>query len=82
MDPARRYAVSLPGQVGSHRPSTVVIVHWTPRTVGGRTVYADHTGTFQVTIDADGVAAVVDGDVGHQYQCLHTVPLPEPRSAA
>ncbi|MFE0459861.1 DUF6296 family protein [Kitasatospora sp. NPDC058965] len=82
MDAARRYAVSLPGQVGSHRPTTVVIVRWTPQTAAGRPVYTDETGEFRVTIDADGVAALLDADAGHQHQCLHSVPLPEPRSAA
>ncbi|MCC9306496.1 DUF6296 family protein [Kitasatospora sp. RB6PN24] len=76
MDPVQRYAVSLPGPVCGHRPATVVVVHWTPRSVDGNSVYTDETGEFQVSINADGVASRLDADEGHQHQCLHAVPLP------
>ncbi|WP_035844556.1 DUF6296 family protein [Kitasatospora azatica] len=82
MDPVRRYAVSLPGPVGGHRPVTVVVVRWTPGSVDGNSVYTDDSGEFRVTIDAAGVARLLDADTGHQHQCLHAVPRPHPRSAA
>ncbi|MGF1431319.1 DUF6296 family protein [Kitasatospora sp. LaBMicrA B282] len=82
MEPVQRYAISLPGPVGGHRPATVVVVHWTPRTLGGKAVYVDDSGGFQVSIDAGGVASLLDADEGHQHQCLHAVPLPRARASA
>ncbi|MDH6121585.1 DUF6296 family protein [Kitasatospora sp. GAS204B] len=82
MEPVQRYAVSLPGQAGRHGPTTVVVVHWTPRTTAGHAVYTDSSGDFEVTIDAGGVASLLDADAGHQHQCLHAVPLPQARSSA
>ncbi|GAA1936171.1 DUF6296 family protein [Kitasatospora viridis] len=80
MDLVQRYAVSLPGPVSGHRPATVVVVHWTPRSVGGQTVYTDDSGEFEVAIDEDGVASRLDAENGHQHQCLHAVPLPRSRA--
>ncbi|MFE9423634.1 DUF6296 family protein [Kitasatospora sp. NPDC006697] len=81
MDLVQRYAVSLPGPVGCHRAATVVVVHWTPRSVGGQTVYTDDSGDFQVAIDTDGVASRLDAEDGHQHQCLYAVPLPRSGSS-
>ncbi|WP_329571464.1 DUF6296 family protein [Kitasatospora sp. NBC_01266] len=81
MEPVQRYAISLPGRVGGHRPATVVVVHWTPRSVGGNAIYTNASGDFRVTI-GDGVASLLDADEGHQHQCLHAVPLPQARSSA
>jgi hypothetical protein len=80
VDRVQRYAVSLPGPVGGHRPATVVVVHWTPGSVDGNSVYEDETGAFQVSISADGVASRLDADDGHQHCCLHAVPLPRTRT--
>ncbi|MCX4744531.1 DUF6296 family protein [Kitasatospora sp. NBC_01287] len=82
MEPVQRYAISMPGPVGGHRPATVVVVHWTPKTVGGSAVYTDDAGDFKVSIDAGGVASLLNADEGHQHQCLHAVPLQRARSSA
>jgi hypothetical protein len=60
----------------------VVVVHWTPKTAGGRAIYSDDSGDFQVSIDISGVASLLDADEGHQHQCLHAVPLPQARTSA
>jgi hypothetical protein len=76
VDAVQRYAVSLPGPVCGHRPATVVVVHWTPRSVDGDSVYEDESGQFQFSINSAGVASLLGADDGHQHQCLHAVPLP------
>jgi hypothetical protein len=72
----QRYAVSLPGPVGSHAPARVVIVHWTATRTAGCPVYANEEGDFRVTIDELGAAQLLEAADGDQAQCLHAVALP------
>ncbi|PYC65902.1 hypothetical protein C7C46_32020 [Streptomyces tateyamensis] len=76
VDVIQRYAVSLPGPVGSHAPARVVVVHWTSARAAGLPVYADEEGDFRVTVDELGSAQLLEAADGAQAQCLHAVPLP------
>ncbi|MEV8100313.1 DUF6296 family protein [Kitasatospora sp. NPDC085879] len=75
--PPSRYAVTLPGAPGSHRPPTVVIVHATGElTPGGAPVYADATGALRVEIDGGAARPLTTSTVPGRHTCLHAVALP------
>ncbi|MFE7528245.1 DUF6296 family protein [Kitasatospora sp. NPDC057542] len=73
----RRYAVTLPGPVGSHGPPTVVVVHVTEETgPDGSPVWESTDGDLRVEIRGE-VATVLDAPAdGPQRSCLHAVELP------
>ncbi|MFD9692519.1 DUF6296 family protein [Kitasatospora sp. NPDC059146] len=77
MDIAERYAVTLPGPPGAHRPPEVVVVHATGElSAAGAPIYADDTGTFRVEVQA-GVAKPLAAAPGpSRHTCLHATALP------
>ncbi|MEV7184451.1 DUF6296 family protein [Kitasatospora sp. NPDC093102] len=73
----RRYAVTLPGQIGGHAPPSVVVVHET-QTVGpdGGLVWESSDGGLRVEITG-GVATVLSAPgTCSRHPCLTAVPLP------
>ncbi|MFF2545126.1 DUF6296 family protein [Kitasatospora sp. NPDC058063] len=78
MDTAERYAITMPGPPGAHRPPEIVVVHATgDRTSDGVPIYADDTGTFRVEIQAS-VARPLDAATKGlgEHTCLQATPLP------
>ncbi|MFF3006765.1 DUF6296 family protein [Kitasatospora sp. NPDC057940] len=76
MNITERYAVTLPGPPGAHRPPEVVVVHATGElTADGIPIYADDAGTFQVEIQGEvaKLLGAVSGP-GH-HTCLYATRL-------
>jgi hypothetical protein len=77
MDPLPRYAITLPGPPGTHRPPEVVVVHPTGETTAdGSTVYADASGTFRVEITGEAARPLCPPPGAGRRTCLHATPLP------
>ncbi|MFD9125540.1 DUF6296 family protein [Kitasatospora sp. NPDC059571] len=77
MDGSHRYAVTLPGPPGGHRPPEVVVVRPTGElTATGVPVYADDAGAFRVAIEGEAARPLTVSPRSGRHTCLHAVPLP------
>ncbi|MER7757042.1 DUF6296 family protein [Kitasatospora sp. NPDC097643] len=73
----RRYAVTLPGPIGAHRPPQVVVVRVTEVVgPGGSLVWENAEGDLQVEITGEVATVLAAPASGPQHPCLYAVPLP------
>lgn len=74
----RRYAVTLPGPIGTHAPPTVILVHLADDLApGDEPIWTDASGKFRIRIEGE-VAKVLAAPAQYAatHPCLQAVPLP------